>query len=191
MDRPNSNGKELPVGLWLEGDIAFYQTRYMTTPIMFDARFAKDCDRVGINRVKHFKNVHGLRIGQEFIRTWKMSVIVFHDGVGKNVKRMLMEERGIPEHLINRISTKYKDGNMYNVTSENVLLAEVVCVSDHTSKGYDKDNVRFFRTSSSILGKEVKFHKEDMLSFFNSHYKDVKHPLVLAYNGKVVTTKNC
>lgn len=182
------NPRKPILGLLLEGDIGYYYRRNDTIPYVMDRRFVVGVDKVVIIKSPVSKDKHGLRSNQEFTQTWDGMPIVYNDGVGVNLKRMLMTEKGISDDLVNRIVTKYVDGNRRNLLSSNLILAEAVSFS--TLRAADS-RYEYYQFNSRLKNKKVIIRKEDLMKTFNEYCEHVSHPAVLSLDGILIAKKGC
>lgn len=185
----NSNYQKIKTGLYTDRENAFYQTKYMLYPVVFDSRFAKGCDRVAIHLLrKPYSNTKGIRLDQEFVQVWPTKLLVYRNGVATNIKRLLMAERGIPDKLVYRIVTKFVDGDFNNMRSDNIVLAEVISVHNHDNQDYIGDTSRYYKADVDVFRT---IHKEDLYNVFEKYCMDIGYPVILLVDGIIKAKHNC
>ena len=182
------NPRKPILGLLVEGEIGYYYRRNDVIPYVMDRRFINGALKVVIIKNPASKNKHGLRSNQEFHQTWDGMPIVYSDDAGVNLKRLIMKERGIPDDLVNRIVTKYLDGNRRNMMSDNLVLAEAVSFS--TLRTTDR-RYEYYQFNSRLQDKKVIIKKEDLMKTFNEYCEHVSHPAVLSLDGILIAKKGC
>jgi hypothetical protein len=183
----------------VEGDIAFYNAKKHSKPFLFDSKYLSGFDKLIFKPLRDSKGMRGLKEGQEYTARWLINpILVKKDAVlpvlgsqftsrDKHVSliREMLKDRGIDPELCRRIVTKFKDDDMQNMRSDNLVLAEAAYASSiytHPMR---------YQLNSRIMGESVYVPKEDIVDFFHEHYKDIDHPMVLSVDGMIKATRGC
>ena len=167
-------------------DIWCYYETGSDTPFMLDSRFVVGCDKVRMQKSRLNNGTSGLRVDQEFSVHWEKTPNILANNSYTVLKRLLMKERGIPDYLVRRIVTKFIDGNKRNMLSSNIVLAEVISVSNNVW-----NTTEAYQFNSRLNGTTVKIPKEDLMKMFKEHCKCIPHPLVLSLDGVLIARKGC
>ena len=175
-------------GLYVEGNIAYYFRRDDPTPFILDTRFIKESIRVSIRRNKPAKDMHGLHADQEFSHFWPDMAAIHIGDNSKNIKRLIMEERNIPDSVSLRIVTKFLDGNKRNMLSENLVLAEQMAVASVTSVDRMREYCYYY---CYIQNKKISVKKESLGEVFRNYCRNVSHPVVMSLDGVLIYRDGC
>lgn len=127
----------------------------------------------------------GMKAGQDYVDSWEYTPKITEPNGCRTLKRMIMEERGLNPSKSASFATKFIDGDMHNMRSKNLIIAEKVLAVDGTGRfgGW------YYITTDNDGKGGTAVRKEEIFSYFKENFKDTNHPVILVINGIIVAEK--
>lgn len=152
---------------------------------VIDIKYVLTATQLVMSRRQEKTREAGMKAGQDYVDSWEYTPKITGPNGCRTLKRMIMEERGLNPSKSASFATKFIDGDMHNMRSKNLIIAEKVTAVDGTGK---HDGYYYISTENNGKGR-TGIRKDKIFNYFEKNFKDTSHPVILIINGVIVAEK--